>query len=155
VQQRFDPKTGELGSEFWLSVVDTRSRGVEVLREPSGGRNGVRGKEGDGGDWWLLKGARRGKMEGRGVRPGQCHVDEGKGGAFVCSEWRVARMVGATVTRQQRGRASSGGVGLCGRGPVGLTDGPRGLLNKSEFKSNDFKLNSTRSNLIQSKQDPP
>jgi hypothetical protein len=80
VQQRFDPKTGELGSEFWLSVVDTRSRGVEVLREPSGERNGARGKEGDGGDWWLLKGVRCSKMEGRGVRPGQCHADEGKRG---------------------------------------------------------------------------
>jgi hypothetical protein len=47
-------------------VVDTWSRGVGVLREPSGGRNGARGKEGNGGDRQPIKLAQHSEMEGGG-----------------------------------------------------------------------------------------
>jgi hypothetical protein len=60
-------------------VVDTRSRGVAVLREPSGGRNGVRGKEGNGGDRQPIKLARRNEMEGEGTVGGSDQWAERQG----------------------------------------------------------------------------
>jgi hypothetical protein len=52
------------------SIADYRSRwwihGQGALREPSGGRNGARGKEGNGGDRQPIKLARRNEMEGGG-----------------------------------------------------------------------------------------
>jgi hypothetical protein len=71
--------------------------------------------------------------------------------------WRPAAYKVGTAQRNGGGRGRSGAPisGRSGRGVVGLTGGPRGLLSKSEFNSKDFKLNSACSNLIQSKQDLP